>query len=220
MLYPYAVQPFLQPLFKEHLKGNGVFISLANNSPVYENVDIRDQIQLQEYADQLMRENKTNWAVSDFGENREFMFTELGHDQMVSQQRFMHLGLDIWVPVNTPIYAPLTGEVVLSEYESGEGNYGGLVIMKHKFNDLVIYAVYGHLAKDQLPAVNTVIATGEKIGLIGEMDSNGGYFYHTHLQVLTEAGYQNGFAHKGYSTPEQFQNHQEFCLDPRFLFKL
>ncbi|MEZ5022449.1 MAG: hypothetical protein R2728_04165 [Chitinophagales bacterium] len=30
------------------------------------------------------------------------------------------------------------------------------------------------------------------MGRVGGMESNGGYFIHTHLQVLTERGYQEG----------------------------
>ena len=220
MIYPYCLKNQISPIFEKQLVGNGVFISLANDSQVYKRIDIKNQVQLQEYADELMSQNQTNWAISEFGENRKFMFTQLGHHQMVQQNRFIHLGLDIWVPVNTIVHAPLAGKIVISEYESGEGNYGGLVVIEHIIQDQKIYSVYGHLNKDHLPKAGTNLNAGQQFAKIGEMNSNGGYFYHIHLQVLTEKGYNQEMVHQGYTTEEKFKTIQDLCLDPRFLFSI
>lgn len=220
MKYPYNLLNYeLFPIFADKLKGAGVFVSLADGSEVFEKIDINDQKALQAYADDLMSEANTNWAVSDFGENRKFMFSELGHLQMVEEGRFFHLGLDIWAPVGFELFAPLAGEIVVSEYEAGAGNYGGMVVVKHEVEKQTFYTVYGHLNKDKLPVLG-LIQKADRIGFLGEMDSNGGYFYHVHLQVLTEVGFKKGFTNKGYATLEDFQKIEKYCLDPRFLFKI
>jgi len=47
---------------------------------------------------------------------------------MVADKRFIHLGLDVIVGLGTPLNAT----VAESGYESGEGNYGGYVLLKHE----------------------------------------------------------------------------------------
>jgi len=194
--------------------GNGVEISLKDGSEVLNSVDIKDQNALQSYGDNLMSDNNTNWAVSYFGEMRKQMFLDLDAKQMVDEKRFFHLGIDIWMPLGSRLFSPIDGEVIEAEYESGFGNYGGFVLIKHTVGNNAIYSFYGHLNPDFLPDIGTRLSAGTQFAQIGDMTQNGGYFYHTHLQILTEEGYKNGFLHKGYADKETFDGINKFVLDP------
>lgn len=217
-MYPYSlINLTTKSIFGNALKGNGLFLPLSDNSDVFDYIDIRNQNELQDFANNKMLEADTNWAISEFGEKRSFMFSELGFSQMVTEGRFYHLGVDLWLPEGTALYSPIDGEVVISMYEEGDGNYGGLVVIKHVIANEDIYSVYGHLDKEKLPKVGIQLHSGEKFAELGGMSSNGGYFYHLHLQVLTEKGYSEGFVHKGYSTEEQFKVIDKWCLNPNFL---
>ncbi len=205
----------IDSIFGEQARGTGVFIDLSDESKVFDECDIKNQEALQGYAQQLMKEYNTNWAISGFGERRERFFRELDAEQMVEEERFYHLGTDIWMPVDSTVFAPAEGVVVESDYEDGFGNYGGYVVLKHNTAE-AFYSFYGHLNPSTLPSLNKVIKKNEKIARLGDMTQNGGYFYHTHLQILTPQGYRDGFVHKGYATDEVFSNIKQFILNPKF----
>ncbi|MEZ5022450.1 MAG: hypothetical protein R2728_04170 [Chitinophagales bacterium] len=93
---------------------------------------------------------KTNWAISEFGENREKAFRLFGYPQMVNEGRFFHLGLDVWMPQNTSLHSPHNGRVVESMYEKGPGNYGGMVVIEYLVNDFTFILYSVHLDKDSI----------------------------------------------------------------------
>ena len=130
------------------------------------------------------------------------MFTTLGYEQMVAQKRFYHLGLDFWGPIVTAIYSPFDATIVESQYESGDGNYGGMVVVQFNIDTSTYYAVFGHIDIHSLPAIGTKVKKGMEIGRFGNIECNGGYFYHTHIQVLTQKGYDKGFTYQGYVNQE------------------
>ena len=63
-----------------------------------------------------------------------------------SNRRTVHLGVDIFAPAATPVFAPLDGEILAIENRENALDYGGMIILKHKTdcND-VFYSLYGHL---------------------------------------------------------------------------
>ena len=218
MKYPYSLLKQNKfPIFGDKTKGKGVFIDLSDKGNIFSECDIKDQQAVQVYADELMSSENTNWAISDFGERREKFFRELDAQQMVREKRFYHLGVDIWMSVNSEIFAPLDGKVVEASYEEGFGNYGGYIVLQHTIDSEIFYSFYGHLNPKILPEEGAELKAGDKLAQLGDMTQNGGYFYHTHLQILTQEGYDEGFAHKGYATDEIFSEIERYVLDPRYL---
>ena len=164
-----------------------------------------------------MNENNTTTAVSGYLEDRTPVLKK--YPQMVKEKRIYHLGVDVSAPLGTELYAPLNGEVVMAEYEEGDGNYGGMIVLKHNVNGVVFYSLYGHLNRSILPALGTEFKRGEKFAKLGDFNENGNWFYHTHLQVLTEDGYTNGWAHKGYCSLNDIITIDRYCPNPIFMLK-
>ncbi len=139
---------------------------------------------------------------------------------MVAENRFYHLGLDIIVPLGMILHTPLKGVVNQTGYEEGNGNYGGYVLLKHEVEGMdTFYSLYGHLSTDSLPADGTILSPGEAFAEIGDFHENGNWFYHTHLQVITETGMQRGFIEKGYCAAADLPEMQTLCPSPIPLFK-
>ncbi|MEZ5004089.1 MAG: peptidoglycan DD-metalloendopeptidase family protein [Chitinophagales bacterium] len=218
MIYPYnLVRTNNHPIFGHALFGNGVLLPLSNDSMLIQKEKLTSSAALQAYGEQQMNQANTNWAISEFGENRETLFRLLGYPQMVEEERFFHLGIDVWLPQTTILLSPFSGKVVESIYETRQGDYGGMLVVEYNVNGQLFYVVFGHLDKYSMVKEGTKMMMGESVGRVGGVDSNGGYFLHTHLQVLTERGYKEGFAHKGYATKEQFSVISNWCWDPTFL---
>ncbi len=47
------------------------------------------------------------------------------------ESRTIHLGIDFWLPAQTPVHALFDGIVVTATNDAGDKEYGGLIIVKH-----------------------------------------------------------------------------------------
>jgi len=197
-----------RPIFSG-LQGDPYVADLSPGSPLIEGIDMRDQQQFQRILDDRMRPTY-RWGFSPYLEHRDSLLQDC--PQMVAERRFIHLGLDVIVDLGTPLHAPLDAVVAEIGYESGEGNYGGFVLLKHSSNHFdPFYSFYGHLCKDRLPPVGTSVPAGEAFAVIGDFHENGNWFYHTHIQVLTQQGLDQGYLSKGYCSQTDVETINDLC---------
>lgn len=220
MRYPYIAyssQIDIQPVFKG-LEGDPLIVDMSESSRIFDDMDVRDQKEFQRRLDEMMTD-RFSWGVSSYLENRETVLSQC--PQMVEEQRFYHLGLDIIVPLDTPLHAPLAATVAHTGYEEGEGNYGGHVLLAHKSDRFeTFYSFYGHLNRDRLPEKGARLNAGEVFAYIGDFHENGNWFYHTHLQVLTQKAVDLGYISKGYCTAELLCEMYSLCPSPLSLFRI
>ncbi len=175
----------------------------------------KNQVRLNTHMFDALAQHGRDWGVCGYLEQRTLLLADC--PQMVEEGRFYHLGVDVILPLGTPLLAPLDATVVESYYEEGKGNYGGLVLLRHDVNGDVFYSLYGHLNRDKLPTVGTRIERGTPFAYVGDFHENGDWFYHTHLQILTERAYREGWISKGYCSQEYLPVIHEYCPNPYFL---
>jgi hypothetical protein len=220
MYYPfllYSRKVKHRPVFPG-LKGNPFIADLSTNSPLLQGMDARDQEELQRVLDEKMG-SEYHWGVSPYLERRDTLLGDC--PQMVADKRFIHLGLDVIVGLGTPLHAPLDAIVAESGYESGEGNYGGYVLLKHEDPSFeTFYSFYGHLCKNRLPTAAKTFPAGAAFAEIGDFQENGNWFHHTHIQVITRKGLEMGYSSKGYCTEEDLVEMHNLCPSPIPIFKI
>ncbi|MFZ7126743.1 MAG: peptidoglycan DD-metalloendopeptidase family protein [Desulfobacterales bacterium] len=219
MKYPYL-------LYQTDLKHASIFPGLAGNpyvadlsfrNPILDTIDVRDQKRYQAILANEMAPHHS-WGLSGYLERRDSLLRDC--EQMVSEKRFYHLGLDIIVPVGRELHAPLDAVAVGAGYETGEGNYGGFVILRHESADFdAFYSFYGHLNRSSLPDTGRRFTAGEPFARVGDFHENGNWFHHTHLQVITEKGLAAGYAAKGYCAAEDLPEMNDLCPSPIPLFR-
>jgi len=217
MRYPYiAFHPevTVYPVFPS-LTGEPYILDLSSDSPLLALPEAQDQRIFQKILDQEM--SGYSWGLSSYLEDRRSLLGDC--PQMVKEKRFYHLGLDVIVPAQTPLHAPLKATVYDSGYEEGKGNYGGYVtLLHHEVPGDPFYTVFGHLKKATLPETGTALKAGEKFAETGEFDENGGWFTHTHIQILTEKGMKKGMQFKGYCSESMLKEIESLCPHPLALF--
>lgn len=214
LLYSEKVQH--RPIFPG-LKGDPYIADLSTNSPLLEGMDVRDQKRFQRVLDEKMG-SKYCWGVSPYLERRDTLLGDC--PQMVAEKRFIHLGLDVIVGLGKKLHAPLDATVAQGGYESGEGNYGGYVLLKHESPYFeTFFSFYGHLCKDRLPAVGQTFPAGAIFAEIGDFNENGNWFHHTHIQVITRKGMECGYVSKGYCREEDIFQMNDLCPSPIPIFK-
>ena len=214
MLYSPAVRHC--PVFKD-LAGDPYVADLSSASGLLEGIEARDQKRLQTVLDAQMARGNHHWGLSPYLERRDTLLADC--PQMVAEQRFFHLGLDVIVPLGSRLHSPLDAVVEATGYEAGEGNYGGYVLLKHANRRFeTFYSFYGHLCRKQLPRVGRCVAAGEAFAAIGDFHENGNWFHHTHIQVITEEGLAAGYISKGYCSEMDLGRMNALCPSPISLF--
>lgn len=220
MYYPfllYSRKVNHQPVFSG-LKGDPYIADLSTSSPLFKGLDVRDQEAFQRVLDEKMG-SRFSWGVAPYLERRDTLLGEC--PQMTADKRFIHLGLDVIVGVGTPLLAPLEAIVSESGYEEGEGNYGGYVLLKHESPLFeTFYSFYGHLCRDRLPEAGRRFDAGSAFAEIGDFHENGHWFHHTHIQVITQKGFEAGYLSKGYCTEQDLSEMNNLCPSPIPIFKV
>jgi peptidoglycan LD-endopeptidase LytH len=108
--------------------------------------------------------------------------------------RSLHLGVDVWGAIDTPVFAPLGGIVHSFAYNDNFGDYGATIILQHHIDMTTFYTLYGHLSlKDLYPLrIGKYITRGELIGHFGEPKENGDWPPHLHFQIIDDIGLSVG----------------------------
>ncbi|AHG88068.1 aminotransferase class-III [Gemmatirosa kalamazoonensis] len=105
------------------------------------------------------------------------------------EPRTIHIGLDLFAPAGTPVYAPLDGTVHAFADNHVVQDYGPVIVLRHATDDgTAFFALYGHLSRASLDglAVGRRIARGERFASLGTPEENVGWTPHLHLQIITD----------------------------------
>jgi hypothetical protein len=152
----------------------------------------------QTFNDRLIDHSGYRYLIGRYGEDRVAMLADTPAGKA---GRTIHLAIDIFCQNLETVSAPCNGEIVVSSYESGFGEYGYYIIIKPDDGDYFLFL--GHLAKDRRGLGR--VSAGTVVGQLGDYidNENGGWSRHLHLQVLKELP-PKGTTPAGYSTKEDF----------------
>ena len=136
--------------------------------------------------------------------------------------RSVHLGLDIWAPVGTTLYAPLPGRIWRARYNDGMLDYGATLILQHQQDGETFFTLYGHLSLTSLRRHNPgqYIPAGEAFAEIGPPGENGGWVPHVHVQLIAHLPDDNAGDFPGVCSHEDLPFYRAVCPDPKPLLGL
>ena len=109
------------------------------------------------------------------------------------ERRTIHLGMDVFLPAGSPVYAPLEGKVHSFRNNTRPLDYGPCIILEHTADDpagdaRTFYTLYGHLSVASLTGLyeGRQIEEGERFASLGDPSVNGGWPPHLHFQIVTD----------------------------------
>jgi len=105
---------------------------------------------------------------------------EFGVMYTIGGVTWKHEGVDLSVPIRTPVYACAAGQVKIAEVRKG---YGNCVRIQHVRNGERWWTWYGHLSQIRCQ-VGDIVDAGQVIGLSGNTGNTTGP--HLHLTVQRE----------------------------------
>ncbi len=207
----------IHPIFGEQLRGEPHIFNFSSGNPRCASYDKRNFDVFQRQIMDELRNSGAEWGIGRYLEERRNLLSD--YPQIVNEGRIYHLGLDIIVPPGYTLFAPIDGRVWRADIEEGVGNYGGFLILEHHQGDTVFYSFYGHLVSDHLVHEGDTVKGGDPIGIIGERENSGGWFTHTHLQILTERAIREGREMKGYISANDLPQLEQLFPSPYPLFR-
>lgn len=150
------------------------------------------------YIDQKLKEGNYKYGIGGYGEDRILykrsnLFTSAAPnisqlESNLNVLRTIHLGIDIWAPTGTKVYAPLGGVVHSFAFNNNFSDYGATIILQHQLDGIAFHTLYGHVSlKDLAPLQEgKYISRGELLAHFGDPNENGDWPPHLHFQIIED----------------------------------
>ncbi|APZ45168.1 hypothetical protein BW723_02150 [Polaribacter reichenbachii] len=190
-----------------------------NNSTVKTEAEFNNPTYFEAQLLAIQNQNPKKIIAGGYLEKRALYTSDIYNAENSSEKRNIHLGVDFWLPEKTTVHAILDGKIVCAVHQKDVKGYGGFIILKHQFQEVEFYTLYGHLSEESILKLNLndEIKTGEKIGDLGNYDENGEWVPHLHFQViLSLLNYKNDFP--GVVLESELEYWKMICPNPNLLF--
>ena len=185
-------------------------------------INVSSSNNLETFIWNYMKSNEAKVAYGGYLEHRSiYQRSDYFNQSNPETERNIHLGLDIWIEANTPIFAPLAGVIHSFKNNTNYGDYGPTIILKHHIDSFEFYTLYGHLslASIQNLEVGVEVKQGAAIATLGTAEVNGDYPPHLHFQIIKDIQEYKG-DYPGVSNQLDLAFYKENCPDPNLLLKL
>jgi murein DD-endopeptidase MepM/ murein hydrolase activator NlpD len=166
------------------------------------------------------------YGLGLYGENRTVYATPQFADAASPERRTIHLGIDVFAPAGTPVFAPLPGRVKHLTYNADPLDYGHTLILEHDLNGHIFHTLYGHLAAT-LPGLHPTgtdkagtVEAGQIIAHLGNWPENGSWAPHIHFQIITDLLAQTGGNFFGVGHVSLRDVWSDISPDPNLLMRL
>ncbi len=135
--------------------------------------------------------------------------------------RSIHLGIDLWASVGTPIYTPLPGWLHSFQDNANYLDYGPTIILEHRIGKQSFHTLYGHLSRLSLRGLvpGQPYRKGDLLGRIGAPEENLGWVPHLHFQCILDMGDYAG-DYPGVALPNEAKAYLANCPDPGLLLTM
>jgi len=180
---------------------------------------VEDTVLFSEYITDKLKDAGAAFGIGGYNENR----TIYRRSELFSngEERTIHLGIDIWGPAGTPVYAALGGMVHSFAFNNNFGDYGATIILLHQLETVAFYTLYGHLSLKDISVIKDggYITRGEVIGHFGEPAENGDWPPHLHFQVIHDMEFKKG-DYPGVCSVSERERYLKNCPDPDLILKM
>jgi 4-aminobutyrate aminotransferase-like enzyme/Ser/Thr protein kinase RdoA (MazF antagonist) len=213
---------FASPLDFDLRAGPITVLDLSVSSPLFSSdPDQNAESHLTPRIDAAIAEAGAQVSVGRYDEARYFYTspTFATGDKVTDEYRTVHLGIDLFAPAGTPVFAPLEGRVHAFADNNAPQDYGPVIVLAHESKERpTFYTLYGHLSRDSLNGIKLGqrLEKGERLAAIGSPDANGGWSPHLHFQIITDLlELETDFP--GVARPSQRKVWLSLCPDPNLI---
>lgn len=203
-------------------KSDYVCLDLSVTNETLNSVDVSSSEKLEAYINNHIDVNSAKVAFGGYLETRNiYQRSTYFKNSNPETERNIHLGLDLWLATDAPIYAPLNSVVHSFKNNTNFGDYGPTMILKHKIQGMSFYTLYGHLSITSIEnlTIGQEFKQGEQIATLGDASVNGDYPPHLHFQIIKDLQDYVG-DYPGVCSKQDLDCFRDNCPDPNLLLKL
>ena len=174
---------------------------------------VQDTKAFTQYIEAELIKEKCTYGIGGYNENRTLYARSAVFDG--AEPRRLHLGIDIWGSLGTPVYAPLDGVVHSFAFNDAFGDYGATIILKHELAGHTFHTLYGHLSLNAIRylSVGDEITKGARIAFFGNAEENGHWPPHLHFQIIIDMQAMEG-DYPGVCALSQREKYLANCPNP------
>ncbi len=209
------------PILNVH-KSDYTFLDLSIHNSELKRIDISSSKDLETYIFNHIKKNNAKAAFGGYLEHRGiYKRSTYFNEQNPKTERDIHLGLDLWIEANTPVFSPLDGKIHSFKNNTNYGDYGPTIILQHQIDAFEFYSLYGHLSLESIEnlKIGTYVKQGQQIALLGSAEVNGDYPPHLHFQIIKDIQDYEG-DYPGVSNQLDLEFYKVNCPDPNLLLGL
>ncbi len=198
------------------------FLDLSISNKELQKVDVGSSSALEVYITNHIHKDNALVAFGGYNETRNIYQRSTYFNQTNEEtERNIHIGMDLWIAADSPIFTPLDAKVHSFKNNTNHGDYGPTIILKHRINNVEFFTLYGHLSVASLAdlKVGQVFSEGQQIATLGDATVNGDYPPHLHFQIIKDMQGLEG-DYPGVCNKKDLEFYLENCPDPSLLLGL
>jgi murein DD-endopeptidase MepM/ murein hydrolase activator NlpD len=198
-----------------------IAIDLSESNSELSKINTTDATAFEEYIENYLAKNKAKVAFGGYQEIRSIYKRSTVFNDNQSDERNIHIGLDLWIKAETKVLAALDGEIHSFQNNTALGDYGPTLILEHQIENYTFYTLYGHLSLESLKnkKVGAIVKKGEAIATLGSPPINGDYAPHLHFQIIIDLENKTG-DYFGVCSKNDLNFYAKNCPDPNLLLKI
>ena len=200
---------------------NYVAIDLSATNTDRMDLDVTDAEVFEEFVENHLVKNNAKVAFGGYLEVRNLYRRSENFKDNVTDERNIHIGLDLWIKAGTSVLSALDGKIHSFQNNTAHGDYGPTIIVEHEIDGCTFYTLYGHLSLESLDGKTEgqFVKKGEKIAELGKAPINGDYAPHLHFQIIKDIQNKRG-DYPGVCSQKELDFYKENCPDPNLLLKI
>lgn len=184
-------------------------------------LNLTDAIIFEEFIENHLSKHNAKVAFGGYMERRNLYQRSTVFKNDNSDERNIHIGLDLWIKAGTSVLAALDGKIHSFQNNTALGDYGPTIILEHIIENVTLFTLYGHLSLESLSnkEVGQIVKKGEQIATLGTSSVNGDYAPHLHFQIIKDLQEKKG-DYPGVCNLKEVPFYQENCPNPNLLLKI
>ena len=196
-------------------------LDLSVSNTTLAGLAIDNAIDFENFIERTLAENYSKVAYGGYNEERNLYKRSSVFNDSKTEERNIHIGLDLWIKAGTPVLAALNGTVHSFNYNNNLGDYGPTIILEHQLENQTFYTLYGHLSLGSIAElkIGTSFLKGQQLASLGDATVNGDYAPHLHFQIIKNIG-DNCGDYPGVCSKSDLDYYLENCPDPNLLLKI
>jgi len=176
-----------------------------------------------QYIQKQLQTANCRYGIGGYAEHRTIYSISSVFDgtQPNEEPRRLHLGVDIWGPSGTPVFAFMGGMIHSFAFNDQSGDYGATLILLHQLDGLPFYTLYGHLSLRDIQTLSAgqYVSIGQTIAHFGELHENGHWPPHLHFQIIFDMQLKEG-DYPGVCKYSEKEKYLANCPDPDLILQL